>query len=163
MIKRKNSFGCYCVILILNLSRLISQMTRGFPKFVAFDFSNDTWLFVKREPDAGGKMRMGNCGWKNADRRKWWKIILRKNNEIEKRNVDRNEKKNNKKKELPTKNAVKRMLGEKWNRNCKVLQQSIDRNTTVLFFFFFSGTKVQSGLPSGASVLLDNWTSTRKQ
>ena len=38
MIKRKNSFGFYCVILILNLSRLISQMHFWFPKFDAFDF-----------------------------------------------------------------------------------------------------------------------------
>ena len=79
MIKRKNPFGFYCVILILNLSRLISlitiliskvcrvwflkcifdfqNLTRliskvcrvwflkwhfWFPKFFAFDFSNDT-------------------------------------------------------------------------------------------------------------------------
>ena len=82
MIKRKNPFGFYCVILILNLSRLISPITIlifkvcrvwflkcifdfqnltrliskiwrvwflkwhfWFPKFVAFDFSNDTFDF----------------------------------------------------------------------------------------------------------------------
>ena len=60
MIKRKNPFGFYCVILILNLSRLISliiilisKVCRvwflkwhfWFPKFVAFDFSNDTFDF----------------------------------------------------------------------------------------------------------------------
>ena len=38
MIKRKNPFGFYCLILILNLSRLIPLIT--IPKFVAFDFSN---------------------------------------------------------------------------------------------------------------------------
>ena len=38
MIKRKNPFRFYCVILILNLSRLISQMYFWFPKFDAFDF-----------------------------------------------------------------------------------------------------------------------------
>ena len=38
LIKRKNPFGFYCLILILNLSRLISLIT--IPKFVAFDFSN---------------------------------------------------------------------------------------------------------------------------
>ena len=56
MIKRKNPFGYYCVILILNLSRLISLITIliskvcrvwflkchfWFPKFIAFDFSRD--------------------------------------------------------------------------------------------------------------------------
>ena len=60
MIKRKNPFGFYCVTLILNLSRLISliiilisKVCRvwflkwhfWFPKFVAFDFSNDTFDF----------------------------------------------------------------------------------------------------------------------
>ena len=82
MIKRKNPFGFYCVILILNLSRLISLITIliskvcrvwflkcifdfqnlmgliskvfrvwflkwhfWFPKFIAFDFSNNTFDF----------------------------------------------------------------------------------------------------------------------
>ena len=60
MIKRKNPFGFYCVILILDLSRLISLITIliskvcrvwflkwhfWFPKFIAFDFSNDTFDF----------------------------------------------------------------------------------------------------------------------
>ena len=82
MIKRKNPFGFYCAILILNLSRLISlitiliskvrcvwflkcmvdfqNLTRliskvcrvwflkwhfWFPKFIAFDFSNNTFDF----------------------------------------------------------------------------------------------------------------------
>ena len=46
MIKRKNPFHFYCVILILNLSRLISQMHFFlFPEFDAFDFSNDTFDF----------------------------------------------------------------------------------------------------------------------
>ena len=68
MIKRKNPFGIYCVILIFkvcrvwflkcifdfqNLTRLISKIWRvwflkwhfWFPKFVAFDFSNDTFDF----------------------------------------------------------------------------------------------------------------------
>ena len=53
MIKRKNPFGFYCVILILNLSRLISPITIliskiwrvWFLKFDAFDFSNDTFDF----------------------------------------------------------------------------------------------------------------------
>ena len=68
MIKRKNPFGFYCVILILNLSRLISVITIliskvcrvlflkyifdfqnwrvWFPKFDAFAFSNDTFWFL---------------------------------------------------------------------------------------------------------------------
>ena len=60
MIKRKNPLGFYCVILILNLSRLISLITIliskicrvwflkwhfWFPKFIAFDFSIDTFDF----------------------------------------------------------------------------------------------------------------------
>ena len=60
MIKRKNPFGFYCVILILDLSRLISLITIliskvcrvwflkwhfWFPKFIAFDFSNNTFDF----------------------------------------------------------------------------------------------------------------------
>ena len=60
MIKRKNPFGFYCAILILNLSRLISLITIliskvcrvwflkwhfWFPKFIAFDFSNNTFDF----------------------------------------------------------------------------------------------------------------------
>ena len=75
MIKRKNPFRFYCVILILNLSRLISPTTIlvskvchvwflkcifdfqnltlliskvwcvWFPKFIAFDFSNNTFDF----------------------------------------------------------------------------------------------------------------------
>ena len=53
MIKRKNPFGFYCVILILNLSRLISSITIliskiwrvWFLKFDTFDFSNDTFDF----------------------------------------------------------------------------------------------------------------------
>ena len=59
-IKGKNPFGCYYVILILNLSRLISQKTLfiskvlsrlisqlhfWFLKFDAFDFSNDSFDF----------------------------------------------------------------------------------------------------------------------
>ena len=40
MIKRKNIFGFYCVILILNLSRLISEMTHLISKICPFDFSN---------------------------------------------------------------------------------------------------------------------------
>ena len=41
MIKRKNPFRFYCVILILNLSRLIPPITILILKvFVAFDFSN---------------------------------------------------------------------------------------------------------------------------
>ena len=50
MIKRKNPFGFYCVILILNLSCLISPIICNnfdftVPKFDAFDFSNDTFDF----------------------------------------------------------------------------------------------------------------------
>ena len=85
MIKRKNPFRFYCVILILNLSRLISPITIlifkvcrvwflkcifdfqnltrliskiwrvwflkwhfWFPKFVAFDFSNDTRVWFPK-------------------------------------------------------------------------------------------------------------------
>ena len=54
MIKRKNPFGFYCVILILNLSRLISLITIliskvcrvWFPKCI-FDFQNLTGLISK--------------------------------------------------------------------------------------------------------------------
>ena len=53
LLKRKNPLGFHCVILILNLSRLISLITIliskvcrvWFPKFIAFDFSNDTFGF----------------------------------------------------------------------------------------------------------------------
>ena len=45
MIKRKTPFDFYCVILIMNLSRLISQMTLLIFKICPFDFSNDTFDF----------------------------------------------------------------------------------------------------------------------
>ena len=45
MIKRKTPFDFYCVILIMNLSRLISEMTRLISKICPFDFSNDTFDF----------------------------------------------------------------------------------------------------------------------
>ena len=45
MIKKKTPFDFYCVILIMNLSRLISQMTLLISKICPFDFSNDTFDF----------------------------------------------------------------------------------------------------------------------
>ena len=50
LIKRKSPFDFYCVILILNLSCLISPIIYNnfdftVPKFDAFDFSNDTFHF----------------------------------------------------------------------------------------------------------------------
>ena len=47
MIKKKTPFDFYCVILIMNLSRLISQMTFLISKICPFDFSNDTFDFQK--------------------------------------------------------------------------------------------------------------------
>ena len=45
MIKRKTPFDFYCVILIMNLSCLISQMTLLISRICPFDFSNDMFDF----------------------------------------------------------------------------------------------------------------------